>query len=139
MLDAARRPLPTSPSTSFHARGLDDLPPAHIPLAQHLDENGLRITDLAERAPLTLQTVVHTVNDLERGWAIATAPDPADARAKLVLMTSAVAARSAPASRSTSAYSNAVRSSSAKQAPDRPQLYRDTGAGSEAHVGRRRR
>ena len=71
----------------LHACGFDDLRPAHIRLAQHFDENGSRITDLAKRAQLTKQTVVHTVNDLERLGYAYRASDPADARAKLVLMT----------------------------------------------------
>jgi DNA-binding MarR family transcriptional regulator len=67
--------------------GFDDLRPAHLNVVQHLDERGSRITDLAERAGLTKQTVVHTVNALERLGYTQRVADTSDARAKLVVPT----------------------------------------------------
>jgi DNA-binding MarR family transcriptional regulator len=69
------------------AAGFDDLRPAHLQVVQHLDQHGSRITELANRAQLTKQTVVHTVNDLARLGYIQRVPDGRDARAKLVIPT----------------------------------------------------
>ena len=69
------------------AAGFDDLRPAHLHGFQHLDEQGSRITELARRAQLTKQTVVHTINDLERLGYTERIPDGRDARAKLVVPT----------------------------------------------------
>ena len=67
--------------------GFDDLRPAHLHVVQHLDEHGSRITELSRRAQLTKQTVVHTINDLERLGYTERVPDQRDARAKLVIPT----------------------------------------------------
>lgn len=69
------------------AAGYDDLRPAHLHVVQHLDERGSRVTELARRAQLTKQTVVHTINDLERLGYVRRDADPDDARAKLVVPT----------------------------------------------------
>jgi DNA-binding MarR family transcriptional regulator len=69
------------------AAGFEDLRPAHLQVVQHLDQRGSRITELANRAQLTKQTVVHTVNDLARLGYIQRVPDRRDARAKLVIPT----------------------------------------------------
>jgi DNA-binding MarR family transcriptional regulator len=65
-------------------RGFDDLRPALIAVAQHIDGEGTRITELAERAWLTKATVVHVVDELERLGYVTREPDPSDRRAKLV-------------------------------------------------------
>src|SRR5262245_34495335 len=68
-------------------RGYDDVRPALSVVFQHLRDEGSRITDIAERAQLTKQTVVYLVNELERLGYVERVPDPADGRAKLVRAT----------------------------------------------------
>jgi DNA-binding MarR family transcriptional regulator len=69
------------------ASGYDDVRPALSTVFQHLRDEGSRITEIAERAQLTKQTVVYLVNDLERLGYVERVPDPEDGRAKLVRMT----------------------------------------------------
>ena len=71
-------------TSTVAARGFDDLRPALSVVFQHLRDEGSRITEIAERAQLTKQTVVYLVNDLERAGYVERAPDPTDRRAKLV-------------------------------------------------------
>ena len=71
-------------TSTVAARGFDDLRPALSVVFQHLRDEGSRITEIAERAQLTKQTVVYLVNDLEREGYVERAPDPTDRRAKLV-------------------------------------------------------
>jgi DNA-binding MarR family transcriptional regulator len=65
-------------------RGFDDLRPALAAVGQHIDGEGTRITELAERTWLTKATVVHAVDELERLGYVTREPDPSDRRAKLV-------------------------------------------------------
>jgi DNA-binding MarR family transcriptional regulator len=60
---------------------------------QRIDQDGSRITDLAEAAVLTKQTVGFLVDQLERAGYVERTPDPRDGRARLVR----VAARGAAA------------------------------------------
>lgn len=66
------------------ARGHEDARPALSVVFQHLRDEGSRVTEIAERAQLTKQTVVYLVNELERLGYVERVPDPADGRAKLV-------------------------------------------------------
>ena len=68
-------------------RGFGDLRLSHTAIAQHIEDSGSRVTDLAERAQLTKPSVVYIVNDLERLGYVERVPDPADGRAKLVRFT----------------------------------------------------
>ena len=68
-------------------RGFDDLRPALLAVGQHVRADGSRVTELAELSMLTKPTVVHMVDDLERLGYVERRPDPADGRAKLVVMT----------------------------------------------------
>lgn len=68
----------------LHAAGYEDARAAHAPVMQFIDDDGTRITELAQRAQLTKATVVYLVNDLEALGYVERAADPADRRAKLV-------------------------------------------------------
>jgi DNA-binding MarR family transcriptional regulator len=68
-------------------RGFADVRPALSVVFQHLRDEGSRITEIAERAQLTKQTVVYLVNELEALGYVERAPDPQDGRAKIVVAT----------------------------------------------------
>src|SRR5215218_4487658 len=75
------------------AAGVDDITLAQARVFQRIDRNGSRITDLAEAAVLTKQTVGFLVDQLERAGYVERTSDPRDGRARLVR----VAARGAAA------------------------------------------
>ena len=52
-----------------------------------IDEDGSRLTDLAERSGLTKQAVGEVVADLEQLGYVERAPDPGDGRAKVIRLT----------------------------------------------------
>ncbi len=64
-----------------------DIRPTHGCVFRHVQGDGLRLTEIAERAKLTKQSVGEIVDDLvERGYA-QRIPDPEDRRAKLICLT----------------------------------------------------
>ncbi len=67
--------------------GFDDLTPAQSRIAQRLGRDGIRVTDLAEQAGVTKQTAGGLVDELEAAGYVMRRPDPADARARLVMLT----------------------------------------------------
>lgn len=67
--------------------GFSDIRPTHGCVFRYVRGPGLRLTDLAERANMTKQSVGEVVDDLvERGY-VERAPDPEDRRAKLICLT----------------------------------------------------
>lgn len=68
------------------AAGYDDLTVAQMKIAQRLHPEGIRLTDLAEQARVTKQTAGALVDQLERAGYVERVPDPADARARLVVL-----------------------------------------------------
>lgn len=69
------------------ASGFSDIRPAHSNVFRHILPGGSRITEMAERAQLTKQSMAYLVNYLhERGYVNLIA-DPEDGRAKTVLLT----------------------------------------------------
>jgi transposase len=64
--------------------GWANLTPAHTRLLPHVDLEGTRITELAERLGVTKQAVSQLVDDMERMGALVRVQDPSDGRAKLV-------------------------------------------------------
>jgi DNA-binding MarR family transcriptional regulator len=68
-------------------QGLGDLRPAHLRLFPHIDWDGTRITELAERVGTTKQAVGQTVSELEAAGLLARRADPSDQRARLVVFT----------------------------------------------------
>src|ERR1700744_4414892 len=70
------------------AAGYADIRPGHGCVFGGIDpENGSRLTDLADRAMMTKQTVGEVVSDLETRGYVERVPDPADGRAKIIRLT----------------------------------------------------
>jgi len=67
--------------------GFDDLRPAHTAVFQHIRAEGSRLTDLAERAQITKQSMGYLVDYLEERGYLERRPDPTDRRAVLVCLT----------------------------------------------------
>jgi DNA-binding MarR family transcriptional regulator len=62
---------------------------SHTALLPHIDLEGTRLGDLAERLGVSKQAVSQLVDDLEAVEMVARVPDPDDARAKRVVFTDA--------------------------------------------------
>lgn len=74
--------------------------PAHSAVFAHIDiEGGTRLTTLATRANITPQATGELVDDLERLGYVVRQPDPADRRAKRIVLTDRGAASVAAAER----------------------------------------
>jgi DNA-binding MarR family transcriptional regulator len=70
------------------AAGYPDIRPGHGCVFGGIDpENGSRLTDLADRAMMTKQTVGEVVSDLEKRGYVERVPDPQDGRAKIIRLT----------------------------------------------------
>lgn len=82
----AHRAAESQVMAALAAGGADDITLAQSRLLQRLDPNGIRITDLADRASVTKQTAGALVDQLERSGYVRRVPDPADARARLVIL-----------------------------------------------------
>jgi DNA-binding MarR family transcriptional regulator len=65
----------------------DDLRPAHVQVLSGGPIDGLRVTELAERAAMTKQSMHELVGHLERCGYVRREPDTADSRARLVRLT----------------------------------------------------
>ena len=66
--------------------GFDDMTASQGRIAARIGPQGTRVGDLAEQALVTKQTATATVDRLERAGYVRRVPDPADARARLVVM-----------------------------------------------------
>ena len=64
--------------------GFGDFTPAQARVAQRIGPDGTRLTELAEAAQVTKQTASFLVDQLETARYVYRAPDPTDARARLV-------------------------------------------------------
>jgi DNA-binding MarR family transcriptional regulator len=60
---------------------------SHTSLLPHIDLEGTRVTELAERLGVTKQAASQLVDDLEQLGVLARVPDPDDARARRVIFT----------------------------------------------------
>ena len=76
-----------SVSSGLTDAGFDDIRPAHTAVFQHIDADGTRITDLAERAQITKQSMSYLVEHLESHGYVERKPDPSDRRATLICLT----------------------------------------------------
>ncbi|HEX3316869.1 MAG TPA: MarR family transcriptional regulator [Solirubrobacteraceae bacterium] len=71
----------------FAERGHPDIRAPHGNAMQFLDDDGTRVSVLAERAQMTKQSMAELVGHLERLGYVERVPDPSDRRAKLVRAT----------------------------------------------------
>lgn len=71
----------------FRARGIDGPERMDLPVLRNLELNGSRITEIAERAGLSKQTIGPLVRNLEEKGIVRVDPDPTDGRAKIVRLT----------------------------------------------------
>jgi DNA-binding MarR family transcriptional regulator len=70
------------------AAGYPDIRPGHGCVFGGIDpENGSRLTDLAEKAMMTKQTVGEVVSDLEKRGYVERVADPDDGRVKIIRLT----------------------------------------------------
>lgn len=69
------------------AEGFPDIRPSHGAVLRNLDREGSRLTELAESADLTKQSMAYLVDNLQKAGYLSTEPDPADGRAKIVRLT----------------------------------------------------
>lgn len=69
------------------ARGFPDVRPAHSSVFRIILPRGSRVSDLAELAQMTKQSMAYLINDLEKLGYVTIEPDPQDGRAKLVRLT----------------------------------------------------
>ncbi len=67
--------------------GYTDIGPSHYVVFQHLPPEGMRLTELAEQAQITKQSMNYLIDYLQECGYVERAPDPADRRAKLVRYT----------------------------------------------------
>jgi DNA-binding MarR family transcriptional regulator len=72
---------------AVRAAGFDNLTLAQSRIVQRLNHEGIRVTDIAQQAGVTKQTAGALVDELVSGGYVTRKPDPADARARLVVLT----------------------------------------------------
>ena len=74
-------------SAGLSDAGFEDIRPAHTAVFQHIEADGSRLTDLAERAQITKQSMGYLVDYLERRGYLERRPDPTDRRVALICLT----------------------------------------------------
>lgn len=67
--------------------GYTDLRPAHFVVMQHMRPEGMRVTELAQRAQMTKQSMGALVDYAEERGYVERTPDPSDKRAWLIRLT----------------------------------------------------
>ena len=74
-------------SADLAEAGFDDIRPAHTAVFQHIEADGSRLTDLAERAQITKQSMGYLVDYLEERGYLERRADPSDRRATIICLT----------------------------------------------------
>jgi DNA-binding MarR family transcriptional regulator len=87
LLLRAQRDFDAELNARLRERGYPDVRLAHSALFAHIDTEGTRSSELAERAGMTKQGMGQLVGDLEKKGYVERVEDPADRRAKLVRLT----------------------------------------------------
>lgn len=87
LLDMASEALFAAFREDLVEAGYGDIRPTHGCVFRFVQEDGMRLTELAGLAGMTKQSIGEIVDDLaERGY-VERVPDPADRRAKLIRLT----------------------------------------------------
>ena len=86
LLHRATVPSRRGCSTPSRDAGFDDVTASQGRIVARIGPSGTRVGDLAEQALVTKQTATATVDRLERAGYVRRVPDPADARARLVVI-----------------------------------------------------
>ncbi len=73
--------------TGLAEAGYDDLSPSHFVVFQHMRSDGIRSTELAEKAQMSKQAMGYLIAYLEEHNYVERIPDPTDGRARLVRLT----------------------------------------------------
>ena len=87
LLVLAERHVVNALQEQLVAAGFVDHRAVHHNVMAHVTYDGVRLTDLAERAGVTKQAMSELVRDLVKLGYLRTSPDPADGRAKLITLT----------------------------------------------------
>lgn len=87
LLERTRRALNAEMLARFRAAGFGDLREGHGPVFAFMPSDGARLTQLAERARMTKQSMGELVSELESMGYVRRDPDPNDGRAKVVRLT----------------------------------------------------
>ena len=87
LLDAAFTEFDAELSRRLATTAYADIRPAHGCVFGHIDPDGSRLTELADRAHMTKQSVGEVTNDLEQRGYVERVPDPSDGRAKIIRLT----------------------------------------------------
>jgi DNA-binding MarR family transcriptional regulator len=87
LLDVAFDEFTDELAKRVDAAGFTDIRPGHGCVFGTIDPEGSRLTDLAERANMTKQSVGEATNDLEQRGYVERVPDPEDGRAKIIRLT----------------------------------------------------
>jgi DNA-binding MarR family transcriptional regulator len=126
-LDAAQRRL----RAELRASGVHDFPGlrgSHRRILQMIPAGGIRITDLAQRAGMTKQSLGEFVDWLEQAGFVASGRDPADGRVRLVMRTATGDTAAQTASRTIAAIERAWRQEiGAREYDTMKQALRDLG------------
>jgi DNA-binding MarR family transcriptional regulator len=71
----------------LHEQGYSEIRPGHGCVFRFIDDEGTRLTELADRSGYSKQAVGEVVADLEALGYVERVPDPADGRAKTITLT----------------------------------------------------
>lgn len=89
LLVECSRGLETCLRAGLREAGYGDVRPAHYAVFRYLEPEGSRVTELAELAGMTQQSMSEFVAYLERLGFVERRPDPRDGRARIVVPTEA--------------------------------------------------
>jgi DNA-binding MarR family transcriptional regulator len=87
LLDAAFGDFSDELSKRVRAAGFTDIRPGHGCVFGTIEPQGSRLTDLAQRARMTKQSVGEATSDLEHRGYVERVPDPNDGRVKIIRLT----------------------------------------------------